>query len=284
MLGIYLTSDIAYVLVVNLITKTPTKNEIKMGREMKIKINTPVLFILIAVFLTGCNFSIDNTSNQSCTQVSNADIQSGSIGHRAVYLHDVANGFVIGYDEAGKHVPHSQCTAATMSSKANASTYSWFLFGHEVEVDTIKSIMFYLNSNGEASTLAMRFAKASTWQEQNVENNKVTRQFWTAQPNIKSIDVRDNYNGDKLKKLIAEIGNVTKTVVYDANSNAYNCTWVKGSTVVTDTGCANSPVIDTAEMGFILDHAYYFRQLETAKVEYGTSKTELDNQINRYFR
>ncbi len=238
----------------------------------------------MAFFLTACNINVDISSDHRCTQVSNADIQAGSIGYRAVYLHDVMNGFVIGYDEGGKHVPHSECSAATMTSKGNTFTYRWFLFGEEIEANTIKSIMFYLNSNGENATLATRFAKASTWQEQNVEKDTVTRQLWIAEPNITSIDVRDNYNGDKLKKLIAEVAGVTKTVIFDFNSNAYNCTWIKGSAVVTDTGCANSFAIDIKEMGLRLDHIYYFNLLEAAKVEYGTSQQALDDQINRYFR
>ncbi len=251
---------------------------------MKIRINFFKLALLAPFFITGCNINVEISQDQLCAQVSNAEIETGLVDYRAVYLHEVSNGFVIGYDNGGKHVPHSDCTAATMLNNGDTSTYSWFLFGEEVEVNTIKSIMFYLNANGENATLASRFASASTWQEQNVENNIVTRQLWSAEPDITSIDVRNNYNGDKLKMLIAKINDVTKTVTYDLNSNAYNCIWTKDAAVVTDTGCTNSAFIDKTQMGLILDHAYYFSQLEAATIDYGTSEQTLDDQISRYFR
>lgn len=241
-----------------------------------------VVVVFFISILAGCKIHIDSSDN-SCGWVQNSDILSGSLGSRPVYLVSESNTDVIGYDNNNVHVPHSICTAAKVVKDLETSTYSWFQYGQAIENSTVHSILFYRNRFGQASSLATRLEKVDVWQEQNVENGLVTRQMWLTQPNLISVEVKDNFNGDGVKTLIAETENAQKTVTWNKNTRQYDCQWLKDGVVSTVNGCFNEAAKDRELLGFVLDSQNYFNILARAEIVYETNHVVLDEQIRYYF-
>jgi hypothetical protein len=238
----------------------------------------PMVCVLVAI--TGCDTETEK-SVSLCTNVENKHIEAGATGFRDVIKVSTGSEDVIGYMDNGTLVPHSECSAAKIDN--STSTYSWFQFGQAIENDSVHSIHYYTNSNGELSSNTTRLEREGHWQEQYVENEIVTKQVWTQEALFSNIETVDNYGGDGIRQVVIMNGNLKKTKRFNSNTVQFDCSWDDNGTITNDAGCTAESTNDIAIFGIDVDGDFYLNELLNASITYELDQAELDEDINRYW-
>ncbi|MFC5079511.1 hypothetical protein VTH8203_01498 [Vibrio thalassae] len=247
-------------------------------RDLRIR-----LLIISTVAIWGCDTEQVGTSTL-CTTVENSRIQQGETGFRSVNRTTTdGKNVIIGYTENNTVVPHSECTAAKVEYPSNGITFSWFLFGQMIENDEVHSIRYYTNVNQLISSQTTRLPREGRWQNQWVEDAKVTKQEWLNEPFITSVVAQNNFEGDGVKQTVITIGKISKTKRFNSNTSKFDCIWNDDGVLTVDTDCTNEAMHDLTIVGTALDSDGFLNTLETTPITYELDRDELWKDINRYW-
>ncbi|MFL7013692.1 hypothetical protein [Enterovibrio norvegicus] len=246
---------------------------------MKIVISMCLLFLS-----TACTYE-QEPSEALCTTVENSKINPDETGFRDVVLITDNADENIGYFLNGELVAHSECTSALKNVGENSGQkYEWFMFGQKIERNGIQSIEFYTTGAGVESTLATRLETSMGWQRQYRQRGVVTREIWLNEPNLDSITSSSNFDNDGVIEVIVISDVISKTKSYDANTAQFDCSWSDSGVLTLDQGCANESTIDNTIFGTIIDSDFYLNELNNATDSYPTDRSEIEEDIERYFK
>lgn len=239
-----------------------------------------ISIVAALIAITACDTETEKSS-ALCTTVENSRIETDATGFRDVISVSSGSEESIGYMRNGVLVKHSECSAAHIDS--STSKYSWFEFGNKVENDSVHSIEYYTNTNGQLSSKTERLELEGRWQEQYVENALVTKQVWNNQALFDQVVVVDNFDGAGIKEAVVTNGKLTKTKRFNTNTTQYDCTWDDDGAITNDPGCTSESVNDVAIFGINVDSDYYLSQLDSATVTYELDESELLEDVRRYW-
>lgn len=233
--------------------------------------------------MVGCNVEEEKTP-QFCTNVENSKIQGEpSTGFRTVSKVNLGDGrTVIGYENQGTLVPHSECSPAKVERENGSIKFAWYEFGQKVQKD-IHSILFYTNVNQQLSTKASKLGREGQWQFEWVENGKVTKQEWLNETNYSKVVAVNDFEGNGILESTITIGDTIKEKRFDDNTKQFNCTWRSKTNITKDEGCVNEASLDQSIIGIVVDSDKYINVLKNARADYETDQDKLHESIRKYF-
>lgn len=224
-----------------------------------------LIFMPILFILSGCKLTVETLpSRQVCTQV-----EQGNHSYLLSKHTNISGGWDIGYRPLNHFILHSNCSAAQMSYLNNATVFRWYQFGQPIEIKGMHEITFDNNAQGEPQVTMKRLEKSGQWQKKMIENQKVSRLFWSNETQngflISSFSVEITATpsiNDLTAQVIVNSGAITgfpkKIKVWDNNNQQWECAWFKQNGNQKHNDCSSEADDDREMLQQIITLDGYF--------------------------
>ncbi|ANO35575.1 hypothetical protein A6E01_20395 (plasmid) [Vibrio breoganii] len=244
------------------------------------------LLALLAFLLTGCEVE-EEKSDYICKQAENRYID-GENGFRTVSIYGLGGSLIeVGYSHQGQLANHSECSAAKISESSASTLFEWFEYGNAVEVDGVKTIEFF-NKNNLVNILATRIEATGVadmeYSERDVEfdsSARISKRVWNNELPSMIVTAEDNFDAKGEQRTEAVIGTVTKTKLWNENTQQWDCSYVTTNGNFVDTGCLDETANDITYVGFQLDLQPYFDSLADS-IKYETEPEYLYDDLDSF--